>query len=181
MAADGAILVLGVGHPLLADDTAGLRVVEAAGERFAAQFPQVIFQTHTGGAFDLLPLITGYGRVLVVDSIRTDRAPAGHCHEFSWQPAPTEQDPGWFSQHGLNWPQLLAVGRACGFETPEEFCFFAVEGREFERLTEAPTEPVARALPAVLDKIGDRLQVWCGNPASGARQTGAADHESQAR
>jgi hydrogenase maturation protease len=164
------ILVLGLGQPLLTDDTAGLGIVTGAAVRFAAEFPRVVFSTYTGGGFDLLPVIAGYARLLVVDSIRTERAPSGHCHVFHWRALSDEADAGWFSQHGLNWPQLLAAGRVCGFALPEEILFFGVEGRDFHTFAEQPTEEIVRAFPSIVEKIGGQLRTWYAGPRTALAQ-----------
>ncbi len=171
-------LVLGLGHPLLADDTLGLRLADEAARRFSPLFPDVDFRTHPGGSFDLLPLLGEYARVLVLDSICTGQSPAGTCHEFRGTSA-AGTAAGWVSPHGLNWPQLFALARAWGFTFPDELRFFAVEARNFDCFAEEPSAEIRRSFPLILEKIRRQLETWCTEPRGSRPYPEAEAHEIQ--
>lgn len=159
--ADGeSILVLGVGNPLLSDDTAGLHAVRMAQERFGDRWENVQYATHTGDSFDLLYEIADCGRLILIDSICTGEQPAGYCHLV-----PAESVLAWSSgqmlvPHSLDLSALFRVGDICGIPMPKESVFLGIEGTEFATFSEQPTAPVERALGEAVDRIGDILAQW---------------------
>jgi hydrogenase maturation protease len=156
----GPILVLGIGNPLLSDDTAGLHAVRMARERYGPRWGNVQYSTHTGDSFDLLYEIADCGRLILVDSIHTGEQPAGYCHQV---PADSVLD--WSSgqmlvPHSLDLSALFRLGDICGIPMPRESVFLGIEGTEFAIFSERPTAPVERALGETVDRIGDILAQW---------------------
>ena len=156
----GRVLVLGIGNPLLSDDTAGLHAVQMARERYASRWDNVRYATHTGDSFDLLYEIADCGRLILVDSICTGQRPAGTCHLD-----PADSVLGWASgqmlvPHSLDLPALFRLGTLCGIPMPLESVFLGIEGTDFTTFCEKPTAPVEQALGGAVDRIGDILTQW---------------------
>jgi hydrogenase maturation protease len=156
----GPVLVLGIGNPLLSDDTAGLHAVRMARERYGDRWGNVRYAIHTGDSFDLLYEIADCGRLILVDSIRTGEQPAGYCHLV-----PADSVLGWSSgqmlvPHSLDLPVLFRLGRLCGISMPRESVFLGIEGTEFATFSERPTAPVERGLGEAVDRIGNILAQW---------------------
>ncbi len=162
----GSILVLGIGNPLLSDDTAGLHAVRMARERYTGRWDNVQYAMHTGDSFDLLYEIADCGRLILVDSIQTGERPAGYCHLI---PADSVLD--WSSgqmlvPHSLDLPALFRLGSLCGIPMPRESVFLGIEGTEFATFSERPTAPVERALGEAVDRIGEILAQWAATKES---------------
>jgi hydrogenase maturation protease len=156
----GSTLVLGIGNPLLSDDTAGLHAVRMAQERYRDRWVNVQYATHTGDSFDLLYEITECQRLILVDSISTGERPAGYCHLI-----PADQVMSWSAgqmlvPHSLDLPALFRLGHLCGIPMPREAIFLGIEGAEFSTFSEQPTAPVAAALGEAVNRIGSILARW---------------------
>lgn len=71
---EGPTVVLGVGNPLLADDGAGLVLLERLrARRWPEPMPEFVFNGGTWG-MSLLPDVTAAARLLVLDAVRTGDA-----------------------------------------------------------------------------------------------------------
>jgi hydrogenase maturation protease len=62
-------LVLGMGNTILCDDGIGIYVARVLAERF--QRDDVTFAEASVGGMRLLDVIAGYGRIIMVDAIKT--------------------------------------------------------------------------------------------------------------
>ena len=69
-------LVLGLGNPLIGDDSVGLRVVAELKSRLAERTDWELSEDYWGG-LRLMERMIGFERAIVVDAIQTG-APAGH-------------------------------------------------------------------------------------------------------
>ena len=107
----GRTLVIGLGNPLIADDSVGLRVVEQLKTRFAERPGVDVVEDYWGG-LRLMERMIGYARVIVVDAICTGAAP-GTIHHLATDSLATQRSA---SAHDVNLPTALAFGRHAGAE-----------------------------------------------------------------
>ena len=63
-------LVLGVGNPNLTDDAVGFRIAHLLEEAK----PELTVIETTEAGLTLLELVTGYDRVIIIDSVKTGRS-----------------------------------------------------------------------------------------------------------
>jgi hydrogenase maturation protease len=64
-------LLLGMGNPILSDDAIGIRLAGRLKERLKDIPGLDMVEDCSVGGFNLLEIIEGYGRLIVLDSIRT--------------------------------------------------------------------------------------------------------------
>jgi len=109
-------LLLALGNELLQDDGVGLvagrRVAELAGER--ADFMEECVAT-----IDLLQVIEGYDRVVVVDAYLSDSEPPGTPIQAT--PDELPRGFGYRSFHTLPFTEMLDLGRRLGLDMPSRF------------------------------------------------------------
>jgi hydrogenase maturation protease len=74
------IIVLGVGNPILQDDGVGLHVIEAL--RKQVKNPNVTVETATTGGMNLLDMIRGYEKVILIDAVKRQGSPPGEVKRF---------------------------------------------------------------------------------------------------
>ena len=146
-------LVLGLGNDILADDAIGLRVVREL-ERTFERERQIDFRETSEMGLALLDFITGYSKVILVDSIQTGRAQVGAIHQFEACALPglTNRTP-----HFLGVRETLALGRKLGLLMPKEVRIFAIEVLDPFTLSEEMTPPMLRALPVIVARIARAL------------------------
>jgi hydrogenase maturation protease len=155
--------VVGLGNPILTDDTIGLLIVKQLEDTQADNFPEVKFAFNYSGGFDLMEVLIGCQRSIIVDSICTGQAEAGFCHEFDIHALEKIKQSGLLSSHGLNLPSLLEMGKRCGYPLPNEIVLFGIEGTDFINFSEQPTTAVKKGLKTAITRIHEKLIYWQNN------------------
>jgi hydrogenase maturation protease len=144
-------LVIGLGNPILSDDSVGLRVVRSVRQRLEGRWPDVDFAEDHWGGLRLMERMIGRERAIVVDAIRTGARP-GTIHLLTTDSIPTQMSA---SAHDLNLPTALAFGRRAGARLPQDDCIrlVAIEVLEVETFGEGCTPCVARAIPRAVRTV----------------------------
>jgi len=71
-------LILGLGNSVRADDGVGLYVARSLQEKINS--PDIIISESPGAGLDILELLTGYDRVILIDAIQTVGGQAGQVY-----------------------------------------------------------------------------------------------------
>ena len=108
------ILILGLGNPLVTDDSVGLRVAEALKPLLADRADVEVSEDYWGG-LRLMERMIGFDRAIVVDAIQTG-APPGTVHLLTPDGIPTQRSA---SAHDVNLSTALEFGRQAGMHLPE--------------------------------------------------------------
>ena len=150
------ILVIGLGNPILGDDSVGLQVARAVRSAVVARKDvDVVEETH--GGLKLMERMIGYDRVIVVDAV-TSGEPAGTIHELRLDGRPSHRSG---SAHDVDLPTALAVGRQAGAPLPsdENILLIGIAADEVETFGEALTPPVAAAVPRAAGLVLESLPI----------------------
>ena len=145
-------LVLGLGNPLVSDDSVGLRVA-AELKPLLADRPDVEVGEDYWGGLRLMERMIDFDRAIVVDAVCTGAAP-GTIHRLKPNDMPTQKSA---SAHDVNLPTALQFGRSAGVHLPkdEDIELVAVEAEDIltfsERCTPAVEAAIPHAVRAVLD------------------------------
>jgi hydrogenase maturation protease len=149
-------LLLGLGNPILGDDAIGLLLASMVAERLPAIGPladlEVIDDCSMGG-LELLELLTGRKRILLVDSIVTGNAAPGTLHHFTADALPPTRHLA--GPHDADLTTALALGRRLGMDLPadEAIAIFAVEIEPAYEFRGTLTPDLQRVAPALADAI----------------------------
>ena len=74
-------LILGIGNLILTDDGVGIKIAQ----RLKEERPELeVVETGEAG-LTLLDLITGYDRLIIIDSIKTEQGNRGRSINLSWK------------------------------------------------------------------------------------------------
>jgi len=73
-------IVLGVGNPILQDDGVGLHVIEALRQQLTN--PLVTVETAFTGGMNLLDMIRGYEKVILIDAVKQNDSEPGEVKRF---------------------------------------------------------------------------------------------------
>ncbi len=143
-------LVLGLGNPLLRDDSIGLRVAQELGGRFKGN-PDVEVSEDYWGGLRLMERMIGYDRVIIVDAIQADMDP-GTIHLLSPGDIPTQRSA---SAHDVNLPTALEFGRRAGARLPpsSEITLIGIEAADVQTFDESLTPELERALPHAVEAV----------------------------
>ena len=137
-------LILGLGNPLLRDDSVGLRVVQELQRKLAPR-PEVEISGDYWGGLRLMERMVGFDRVIVVDATRSGGAP-GTVRRLTPDSVPTQRSA---SAHDVNLPTALRLGRMAGAKLPpdERIVLVGVEAGDVETFSEELTAEVQTAIP----------------------------------
>ena len=143
-------LILGLGNPLITDDSVGLRVAEALKPRLADR-PDVEVSEDYWGGLRLMERMIGYDRAIVVDAIQTG-APPGTIHQLTPDGIPTQRSA---SAHDLNLSTALEFGRQAGMHLPENrhIQLVGIEAEDILTFGEQCTPAVQAAIPRAVETV----------------------------
>jgi hydrogenase maturation protease len=143
-------LVLGLGNPLLRDDSIGLRVVQELRVHLG-EVPDIEVSEDYWGGLRLMERMIGFDRAIIIDAIRTDAEP-GTIHLLSPNDIPTQRST---SAHDVNLSTALELGRQAGarLPSPSEILLIGVEAADVQTFDEALTPEVETALPKAVEAV----------------------------
>ncbi len=139
------VLVLCLGNPLRRDDAVALRVADALE---AAPPPGVEIRRSAGAGLYLLDDMDGFDRVVVVDAVRSGRAPPGAVRALALEDLRAPEGP---SPHAIGLPSAVARARAAGAPVPSPNRLVLVEAEILDEVGEGLTPAVAAAVPQAVD------------------------------
>lgn len=148
------VLVLGVGNPILSDDGVGIHV---ARELKKKGIEGVHIEELAASGLELLDLVRGYDKVIIIDAIQTKNGDPGRLHIL--EEKDFEKSVHGSSPHGINIATALALGRKLvPKEMPKEVVFFAVEVEDLVNVSERLTPRIERTLPGIVELVEKELQ-----------------------
>ncbi len=149
-------LILGLGNPLVGDDSVGLRVAAELARQLADRLDIEVGEEYWGG-LRLMERMIGYDRVILIDAMVTGLAP-GSLRWLTVEALPTQHTA---SSHDVNLATALAVGRHAGARLPpdEGIWILGIEAENVLDFSDQCTPAVAQAIPkavsAVLAKLSE--------------------------
>jgi hydrogenase maturation protease len=146
------VLILGLGNPLMGDDGIGVRIVE---EVKGLGLPDEVTVIEGGTAgLDLIPLMEGYQRVIVVDAADLGHPP-GAVVRFTPSEVQLHTADAPLSPHQIGLGEVLALAEALRL-APAELVIIGVQPSRIEAGLGLSPE-VERAIPKIVEIILDEL------------------------
>ena len=146
-------LVLGLGNPLLSDDSVGLHVARALEDRFNQQ-EITVMETSMAG-LNLLDLLAGYDRVIIIDAIQTREGKVGQVYQL--EPEVLDATRHTSTPHDVNFATALELGNRLGLALPQQITIFAVEVEDVTTFSDRCTHRVEKIIPVVADMVAQEL------------------------
>jgi hydrogenase maturation protease len=150
-----SVVIIGVGNPLLTDDSVGLQVVGRLAERLKDCPDITTLRWHAGG-LSLMEAMSGHEKAIIIDAILTQYGNPGTI--YSLTPSDLRQSKNVHSTHDANLAVALELGRMLGLPLPDQVKIWAVEAQDVETFGEALTEQVERAVPSVVGQVLGELR-----------------------
>jgi len=143
-------LILGLGNPLITDDSVGLRVAEELKPRLAERTDIEVSEDYWGG-LRLMERMIGFDRAIVIDAIQTGAAP-GTIHQLTPDGIPTQRSA---SAHDVNLSTALEFGRQAGMHLPKNrhIQLVAIEAQDILTFGEQCTPSVQAAIPQAVEVV----------------------------
>jgi hydrogenase maturation protease len=152
---------------ILGDDGIGVHVAQELAREIRDENIDVRDVSVDG--LNLLELIVGYDRLVVIDAIMTEVGEVGEIYRIKPE---NVCDPSCsaISPHHFNLATTIEIGKKLfPMEMPEEVTVFAVGTREVARVTEEMTNKVKEAIPKVVNLVLEQV-----DPANKYRGAGHA-------
>lgn len=146
-------LLLGMGNPILCDDAIGIRLVSHLKKRLQNFSDLDIVEDCSLGGFNLLEVIDGYSRLIVIDSIRTIGAIPGEWYYFTAERLRETMNLN--CVHDANFATALEFGRRLNMHLPpdHDIHIFAVEILDNQTFAERMTEELEKRFLTIADEI----------------------------
>ncbi|MFB3896354.1 MAG: hydrogenase maturation protease [bacterium] len=152
-------LVLGLGNDILCDDGVGIYIANGVEERLkSSNIPNQEIEVKTAmlAGFNLLDLLVGYDRVILIDAIKTNQGKVGEIYRLT--PDSFKTTPRLFSFHDIDFPTALELGKQLCMPMPSEITIFAIQVQDTETLSETCTPEVNAAIPKVIELVFNALE-----------------------
>ncbi len=140
------VLVLGIGNSLLSDDGVGIRVAREIKNRINNVD---LAEANTAG-LSLLDYMSGYDKVIFIDSTTRKDIPAGTVRKFSMEEIEKSYP---FISHGINLPLTIEFGKRCGEDVPADIKIYGIGTKDTTTFSENCTGEVEKAIPGIVDCI----------------------------
>ncbi|OPX94200.1 MAG: Hydrogenase 2 maturation protease [Syntrophorhabdus sp. PtaU1.Bin002] len=149
-------LIIGLGNTILADDGVGIYAARAIAQQ-CTNMPGVDVVEASIGGVELLDLIRGYDRVILVDAIATKDEVPGKIYRLSLEDL---GDPATFPSgpHFLDVRSATELGKRLGYPMPRTFQIYAVEIKDNTTFSETLTPDVEKAIPALVQQVMEYLR-----------------------
>jgi len=151
------IAILGLGNPVLRDDAVGLAVTEEL-ESLIADNPitgvDILASTRAG--FELLDLLTGYDKAIIVDAFLSTDPQPGRIKRMGM--ADITGNARLNCVHEINLGTALALAEKLGIPMPGHIEIFAVEVSDVYTLSEEMSDDVAAVVKPLAMEIYERAE-----------------------
>ena len=140
-------LILGIGNPILTDDGVGIKIAQRLKEENAKL---KVIETSEAG-ITLLDLIVGYNKLLIIDSIKTEKGKPGDLYKLELGDLKPHKD--FSSSHGIGIATAFELGKGLGYKMPKFVSIYAVEIKDNTTFGEECTEEVKQRIPSIVKQI----------------------------
>ena len=144
-----ATIIIGMGNPVLSDDSVGVKIAQELQRRLAGDNGVTAVELHTGG-MRLVETMAGYDRAFVIDAIESGE-PAGTIHKLDVADLPKTRFA--HSSHDGNLGAAFEFARAVGLRLPSEIRIWAIEAADTATFGEKLTPSVEQAAARVTGEI----------------------------
>lgn len=146
-------LVLGLGNPILSDDGVGFRVIEEL--KKTVRTKDITLENAALAGLELLDLLSGYDRVIIVDAIQAGGRP-GQLYRLT--PGSLQSTSHAGTPHDVNFATALELGKKLNIPLPEKIDIVAIEVLDVTHFSESCTPEVAKAIPEGVKMVMDILK-----------------------
>jgi hydrogenase maturation protease len=158
-------LLLGMGNPILSDDAVGLRLAADIGQRLAG-FPGLTVHADCSvGGLEILQVLAGYSRAIIVDSIQIIGGVPGRWHAF--RASDLRETLHLTNVHDANFATALELGRRVGMPLPKpaRIHILAVEVRDVLTFSERMSPELEGCFAALAETLFAEVQRLLVTPA----------------
>jgi len=141
-------IVLGVGNPILRDDGVGIHVARKIKEKI--NNPNVVVDEAITGGMNLLDLMTGYDKAILIDAVNIKNENVGEVLSFPLSSLSTTHSD---NPHDASLMEALELSKKLGQENiPKEIIVVGIVLKEIPYIFGEELSPeIAKAVPRAID------------------------------
>ncbi len=143
-------VVIGLGNPILSDDSVGIKAARLLKPRLE-DFEHVVVKELYGGGLVLMEAMAGFKRAVVVDAMVTRKHAPGTIQILGMDDFKCSRNLACGHDTGL--ADALEVGRSVGLNIPSDVMVIAIEAVDVINFGENLSAPVADALIEVVEMV----------------------------
>ena len=153
-------IVLGIGNPILSDDGVGIHVANQLKQHI--KDPNVTIDEALTGGMNLLDLIVGFDKAILIDAVKMKNARTGDVKRFSISDMSTAHS---CNPHDVSLAEALKMAERLGENhIPREIVIVGIMMNEMpcefgEKLSETVAAAVPKAVEIVLSELGENLKI----------------------
>jgi len=140
-------LILGIGNPILTDDGVGIKIAQ----RLKEGNPELEMIETSEAGITLLDLIVDYKRLIIIDSIKTEKGKPGDLYKLELEDLKPAKD--FSSSHGIGIATAFELGQRMGYSMPKFVSIYAVNIKNNSTFGEECTEVVKERIPFIAKQI----------------------------
>jgi hydrogenase maturation protease len=150
------ILILGLGNDILGDDAVGLYAARELQKEIQDNI-DVVEAVISG--FEIMDVLEGYKKVLLLDAVVTNQHPPGTILELSKEQFKNVVA---ISPHYMGLPEVFLLAKEMKIDFPKEIRILAMEIKPPYEVREGLSSDIMNALPDLISKGKDILSKWSG-------------------
>lgn len=149
-------VLIGIGNPLLRDDGAGVHTARAIKELLKeSNWLKVDVVESSVAGLELIDLLEGYGKAIIIDSMKTERFPSGQVHKLNVEELSDSDDP--LNIHLMGIRGILELGKKIGIDLPDSISIYAIEVSDTTTFGEELTPEVQKGLPDLVSRVWNEV------------------------
>jgi hydrogenase maturation protease len=149
-------IIIGLGNPILGDDSVGWRVAELVRqsiERSGSPHPDLEVDCLALGGISLMERMVGYDRAIIIDALTTGKKPLGSVFHFPIEDLPDLTADHMTAVHDTSLPVALKLGHTMGAQLPWNIDIVGIETISVFDFSEELSPPVAQAVPQAVNQV----------------------------
>jgi hydrogenase maturation protease len=142
-------VILGIGNTIRGDDGIGIFAARAIKNQIG--FPMVDIKETQEAGINILDLISGYKKAIIIDSIRTNCGEPGTIYKFDKKNF--KQKTRSFSFHQFGLADLLDIAKLLKMDAPDDIIIYGVEVERNNEFCDYISKQVKNIVPKVIEQI----------------------------
>jgi len=149
-------VVLGVGNPILKDDGAGIHVIRQL--KKYVKDPDVTLDEAMTGGMNLLDMILGYEKAILIDTVKMKGAKTGEVRRFSLRDFPSVHSS---NPHDVDLLEAIKLAEKLGETSiPKEIVIVGISVNESQHVFgEQLSEKILKAVPKAVETVLSELKI----------------------
>ena len=149
-------IVLGVGNPILKDDGAGIHVIRQL--KKYVKDPDVTLDEAMTGGMNLLDMIIGYEKAILIDTVKMKGAKTGEVRRFSLRDFSSVHSS---NPHDVDLLEAIKLAQKLGeARIPKEIVIVGISVNETQHVFgEQLSERMAKAVPKAVETVISELKI----------------------